>query len=701
MNEVAPRASLQSGVPTAASESGALSLGRDDAPSVEARPLFWIAFFVAIAIVLIGANWHAIRTQNVEIGDFAANSLLIQDAKSLRLLKGNYSRIGVNHPGPAILYVLAFGEWAFHDVVPLGASPFSGQLIGVALYTAFWLTFIGRMLLRLTPRLETALFGVAVFLLVTALCDHDFLAGAWFPNLYYFPFAAFLLAAARLAEGRGDALWLLATSAGFLVDGHVSFVPIVAIVVVTVVVINYAFFRRGPLPRRIVGTAFFAAHRSRVGWATLVFVVFLVPLLVDTILHFPGPVAGYVGFGSAREPQSLEDALRFVAVYWGGVVPLLGALATAALLLRPAGGGTLPLPERRGLIGAFAAATIAVLVYARYGIDELQYVYLALFYYAVPALMIGLTAMSAADASSASWRRPVMAIVAIGCLGGVITQAVKPARYAEQYDDPNVVGLQSALKEAATGTRIVLDLDNRQYWDYLWTHLVGAENLGKRHGDDSFCINRNWHILFTSAARCTAAELRDSPRFIVRARKPEEVDAEPAAFTAGGLRFYASSAPDLSDVGTVPVASNVALFADHVLASGWDVVEGDHAWSILREAHLSLRLGANFKGTVALDLEAFLPQPDGRQRVVVDVDGGEPRTFDFTHEMPHRTVEMPVATGDRAATLDVRLRIGPSLSPRQAGIAPDARVLGVSLRGLSVARRDPAAGPAADATTKR
>src|SRR5688500_16653540 len=66
-----------------------------------------------------------------EGGDFAANSLLIQDAKSFDLLVGHYSRIGFNHPGPAILYFQALGEYVFYDLTHLVGAPFAGQLLSV------------------------------------------------------------------------------------------------------------------------------------------------------------------------------------------------------------------------------------------------------------------------------------------------------------------------------------------------------------------------------------------------------------------------------------------------------------------------------------------------------------------------------------------------------------------------------------------
>jgi hypothetical protein len=175
-------------------------------------------FVILISLVLVVSNWTAINTANLEVEDFAANSLLIQDAKSLTLLKGNYSRVGFNHPGPAILYVLAAGEVVFYDWLHIVKSPLSGQLIAVTLYTAFWVVLIWRMIAAMTHQLAASFLTVSVFLIYAVLCDHRFLTGMWFPHLYFFPFAAMLVAASRLMSGNTDFLKALAISCGFLIS---------------------------------------------------------------------------------------------------------------------------------------------------------------------------------------------------------------------------------------------------------------------------------------------------------------------------------------------------------------------------------------------------------------------------------------------------------------------------------------------------
>src|SRR5262245_55828708 len=68
------------------------------------RGIGWWVFGV-FALLLVGRNWALFTTPNVEEGDAAANSILVDNAKHFGQLVGNYSRLGFHHPGPGFLYV--------------------------------------------------------------------------------------------------------------------------------------------------------------------------------------------------------------------------------------------------------------------------------------------------------------------------------------------------------------------------------------------------------------------------------------------------------------------------------------------------------------------------------------------------------------------------------------------------------------------
>ena len=153
------------------------------------RPRVEIVLLLVVAwLALCGLEWHVIAGAANETGDSAANSLLVQDAKSLVLLTGNYSRVGFNHPGPALLYMLAFGEWAFHDVLHVAPSPYGGQLIALALCNAGWIVAGFGVLRRIAGSASSAALMGSVFLVAATDSNAGMLASAWFPHLYILPF---------------------------------------------------------------------------------------------------------------------------------------------------------------------------------------------------------------------------------------------------------------------------------------------------------------------------------------------------------------------------------------------------------------------------------------------------------------------------------------------------------------------------------
>src|SRR5215218_6286767 len=101
-------------------------------PPSERAPRWWIAFPVAAALfaaVLLYHNTHLFHEPIHEESDSAANSLLVLKAKRFELLHGHYSRLCFFHPGPALLYAEAAGEWLFHDTLKVVPAPHNGHIL--------------------------------------------------------------------------------------------------------------------------------------------------------------------------------------------------------------------------------------------------------------------------------------------------------------------------------------------------------------------------------------------------------------------------------------------------------------------------------------------------------------------------------------------------------------------------------------------
>lgn len=656
----------------------------------ENKPRRWreLALFGLVSVLLICLNWTAIANINFEISDFAANSILIQDAKSFHLLVGNYSRVGFNHPGPAILQVLALGELIFHDLLHLAPSPFSGQLIAAALYNAFWATLVYRLLYRNCQSNATALLGLATFLLMTSMEDFQILPGIWFPQLYVMPFAVFLLSSVRLAAGYADSLLVLAISTGFLLNGHVSFVAITGIVILLAVLANFLFFRATDNERVLLSKAFIRTHAKYLVAAAAVVFAFLAPLLIRTIIDFPGPVWEYAAFSRAHQPNTLSEAFRYVSVYWGGPASMAGAGAVLMLIWfsQPRGDSSGLNISRAGVVIA-AAATLATILYAKQGVDLLGETYMGLFYYTVPAMVVAMIAIKVFESLTTSAKGPIALILAtvLGLSAYTYTLAKRPPGYLQDYNHPEVVTIYQTIKSLQGKNRkdsVVLDVGTAEAAS-IWPLLMGAEAYGARRGDFPFCINQNWFIAYTKRAKCSPAELASGVRLLVQTTGVTAPQSFQQVGTAGKLTFYRPIATNIVDAGNISAEANPALLGSIILKSGWAAPEGNFVWSDGRKAYLSLPLRTGFSGTVELDLAAFLPRKDATQEISVRVNEEAPLEVSFDSASARKMISVPVNQLSTDTAL-IEISIAHPTSPLAELMSTDSRLLGVALFGLNV-----------------
>ena len=643
--------------------------------------------FVLAAAALACANWVAIRTVNFESGDFAANTLLILDAKRFHLIHGNYSRVGFNHPGPAILYVLAFGEMLFHDLLHIVPSPFSGQVLAADLYNAGWLVLIVAMVRRMTGNLAPALLFTAIAVLVLAYSDGAILNSMWFPHLYVLPYAAMLVAIAPLVHGRVHSLNALAVASGFLINGHASFIPTLGVVLVVVVAVNFWLSRRDRA-MRILSRAWLAGHRRTVLAAVAILFLFFLPLIIATVTEFPGPLYQYYKFGHGNKGNTLREAFKFVGVYWGlghgapargGVVWGLALLLAMLVGLRrlPAGFAR----DARALGIVFIAATLALLYYAKVGVDMLNEVYIALFYYSVPALAAGLLAVIAWRALG--WERNDLAVGALALLAlagswrWVGTMRIDMLHF---YNHPQVVDLYGQMRKLPGEGRIVLDLNpDTADWGEVWSNTLSLLAYAKRQGTDFACINENWHISFTRALQCRPEEAASQRRYFVSyGDAPDPARGEPDAEALHLALYRAGAARPPLDYASVK--SQPAFFRQ-ILGKGWTAVEGDFVWSEGPLAQLRLPADPQRTGKVTLYFGSFIPNTQVRMNVQAFVNGKPGGTWTFDATELRRRITLDLGP-DPAVEQHIAFKIDKPLRPVDFKLSPDARLLGISLYGI-------------------
>ncbi len=656
-----------------------------------------VLFFILTAIILLFANRHVIAIDNIEAGDFAANSLLIQDAKHFALLFGNYSRVGFNHPGPAILYVLTLGELLFHDTLHLVKSPFSGQLVAVAIYNAFWIALTFRLVGKACGSITSAILCTLLFALLSGLSDHTVYTGAWFPDLYFFPFAVVIAATAALLRGESDSLPSLAIAVGFLINGHVSFGAMLALLCIFTILANRALYAKSDSRR--LNLAFVRRNKGAILRAVVILFLFFIPLAIATIKYFPGPIAQYASFGGKHRPNTIGQMLRYTSVYWGGPsMGLFGLFVLGTLCIKKSTTDQRFTEGTKSLAVTMIGATLVAMFYARYGVDMLDMTYIELFYFGVPALTAGVVAICWLRALQFRPKRIIAYALSLGAVIGIFVLAKKPIDYENQYNVSGITTLyQGILKQKKADKETgpyVLDLDNAGTPGLGWGTVLGIQAYSARRDETPlFCVGKNWHISNTRRAQCTPDQILHGAHLIARdASLPVGTNDLSPIGTGNGITIFAVKPPLLHIGDGLTVAKNAALFDTAFLQTGWSSAEGDFVWSEGKQALLHFNVSPGSKGTFRVDLSAFLPAPTATQSVTISVNGASTHTT-FTTAHNRQIVSVPLnlppldvttTTAQKSVDVTVTFAIANPISPQAVGGSSDSRLLGIALHGFTL-----------------
>jgi hypothetical protein len=340
---------------------------------------FGIVVGVTIFLVGLGKNWSTIRHPGTEWGDNAANEILLERARHLRLLFGNYSRFGFNHPGPAILYVEAAGQVVFHNLLHVTTN-YGGVLLGAAILNATMLGWAARLL-----RLAEGTFAVIAFLVAIAFQARavpGLLVSGWMPYLYLSAFVLFTVALALVVAARREALVPLVVSTGLLIHGHISFALIVGLPLIVVLVL-----------RRRVVVAWLRVRRTAMTVGVLI-AAFLTPLVVNTFVSGPSFWTAYVHSreGASHAPRTALQSVRFVASFWRfWIQPSLLGMAVVGCVFA-SGLWRSRLKTSKGTsawLTSLSGLGVLVFAYIHWGVDDLKFIYTGIFIGGFAAITIG------------------------------------------------------------------------------------------------------------------------------------------------------------------------------------------------------------------------------------------------------------------------------------------------------------------------
>ncbi len=261
----------------------------------------WLTLGLGILLVANNAGFY-FRQPYDEYWDSAANSLRVIQAKHFAELYGPYSHWGFSHPGPALFYLEALGEWLFYDLLRWTPAPFNGQLLLHALVMAgFYVAALQLFARRMADNIRWWFLALALCAGVWHFGDkpdlpsfYNPLGGPvaflsnWSAHALALPFLCLLAAAASVAAGDGRDLPLLVLAGGFLVHTHVAqplfVVPVAAVAYGVLLARGMVAERRMSPPngrfRWWPGAAWRANPRAHL-IGTGLLACFLLPLVLD------------------------------------------------------------------------------------------------------------------------------------------------------------------------------------------------------------------------------------------------------------------------------------------------------------------------------------------------------------------------------------------------------------------------------------
>ncbi len=456
-------------------------------------------------------NRFLFTTRLYEQGDAGANSILIEQAKHFTLLVGNYSRERFNHPGPAYMYVQAFGEYLFQNALRVVPTAWNAHMLSVfALDCAFVALAVG-VVYGWTRSLRGAAACFAVFT-GFAIAYPPIVNSDWMPYMYVLAYMVFVLAAGSVAAGRAQDAWIFALTGWFLIHGHACFLFFVP--VLTVAVLAAVLWPRRLRSGRQVGE-FFREQRGTSPWAwipvAVISAVFALPIVVNLVLHWPGDFGKYISYsGSGRAGgHSVRQVVEYALWFWWphhARLDRAGArLPGRARRLRP--GLWRRGPLRRFLLALLAVnvvSSLAFLFYAAVGIDNLSEYYIGYFYWSAPLVTVLVIVLAGLEAVPRPGRPPSLStgVAVLAAVAAFAVLAVIPGTRTSTNDiDESLPQVVATLAARAPGKTIVLHIDGPA-WVETTGFLVQAERSGVKA-----CLHDPWYtFLMTRQFICTPAQ---------------------------------------------------------------------------------------------------------------------------------------------------------------------------------------------------
>jgi hypothetical protein len=626
------------------------------------------------------------RAPIVPYGDEASNSYGTFRAKHFGQLLGHFSRWQFHHPGPAYFYLLAAGEFLFHDLLRLTPAPFNAQILSAMLlslgFSAGALAIFHRHFASSAFPALAALMLALVTYAVNRGLPNLMLVSVWPPGWLLASFLCF--AAAAMAVGAGDLAILPAMvgAGALLAQGHTSQAPFVILMAAGACAAG-VWRRRGEGSWRELARR----NRARVILSVAIVAVVVAPIAVELWIHEPDNLDAILGYVVASRghfntfPQAVKfcagfllftpdierwafEPLRgqvFGAFHRGSVIGFWAvalALAIAVVLrtrrMRP---GEKAFVRSALLVCALASAMFLIWALKLTGGF---FAFNGLFIYSLHVLALWTLCGLLTGRSPDVWRRwttPValMALAALVLLGA-------PA-FRNAYKGSPLVQRMLARQNRipATGVKLRFDQDR-------WPFMMGVAESLARSGTP-FCVASEWTFMFEPERVC-----RDALGWpVLSFHAPSGPRGPTATRLIEDARLVVDLAPPES--ATLPLRIGVRDSIEE--KEGFHTPEGDMRWT-KAAAHIRFRLADRSSSPCDFVVRIAGTVYPGRP-VEISLNGAPLGILDQPGE---KTVEFAVPAGALLMEGDNDLAF---LVPRAAPIGRDRRELGFGFMGAEVA----------------
>jgi hypothetical protein len=134
------------------------------------------------------------------------------------------------------------------------------------------------------------------------------------------------------------------------------------------------------------------------------------------------------------------------------------------------------------------------------------------------------------------------------------------------------------------------------------------------------------------------------------------------------------------------ILNSRSYFLRYFLSQGWSGLETDYIWSDGKEAELDFKCKSNGKMRIVIDMEAFLPPPDYKQKVTVIANDLPIGYVYFSSDYNRKKYyfDLPDALGE---IIKLKLIVANPKSPLECKMSEDSRKLGIKLYGVGMAAR--------------